>query len=59
MTVRALPDPKPMAALLLALAAITLALLPSHARCGVRAGVDAYAASVTVRACGVGVIVKV
>lgn len=47
-------DQRPMTALFLALVTAALVLQLPQAPCGVHAGVDAYAPSVTVRACGVG-----
>lgn len=45
----------PLAALFLALVTAALVLLLPDARCPLRTGVDAYAPSLTVSACGVGV----
>jgi hypothetical protein len=50
-------DQKPVTALFVTLAMVAIVLqlpLPPSA-CGVEAGVDAYAGSVTLSACGVGV----
>jgi hypothetical protein len=48
-------DQKPLVAMFLALVTAALVLQLPRAPCGVEAGVDAYAPSVTVSACGVGV----
>lgn len=48
-------DRRPVLALFLALVTAALVLQLPHDRCPLSAGVDAYAPSITVSACGVGV----
>jgi hypothetical protein len=49
------PDRRPIAGFFVALTTAVLVLQLPHSQCPLRTGVDAYAPSVTVSACGVGV----
>lgn len=48
-------EQRPIAALFVALATAAMALQLPHAQCRLEAGLDAFAPSITLSACGVGV----